>query len=66
MREFEGFRERTKLDNLLRHLLWEDDPVMRQSMILKSWLKIRLKCYMTGWRIFLQSSGERTTACLKR
>lgn len=24
--EFEGFRERTKLDNLLRHLLWEDDP----------------------------------------
>lgn len=26
MREFEGFRERTKLDNLLRHLLWEDDP----------------------------------------
>lgn len=26
MSEFEGFRERTKLDNLLRHLLWEDDP----------------------------------------
>lgn len=24
--EFDGYRERAKLDNLLRHLLWEDDP----------------------------------------
>ena len=24
--EFDGYRERAKLDNLLRHLLWNDDP----------------------------------------
>lgn len=26
MRELAGFYERAKLDNLLRHLLWNDDP----------------------------------------
>lgn len=26
MSEFDGYRERTKMDNLLRHLLWNDDP----------------------------------------
>ena len=66
MRELAGFYERAKLDNLLRHLLWNDDPRDAAIDDFEKMLEDSFETFYGRLRRFLQSSDGRTTACLKR